>query len=611
MVLLLWWLGIFSLTGHLVVAERKKPHILLIVVDDLGSHDLGIHGSGIHTPESDALAADGVYLDQYYVLPYCSPTRAALMSGKYPLQTGVHSVISPTSTAGLPLREETLADLLKRSGYYTTNAIGKWHIGHSKWEQTPTFRGFDEFFGFYYGGEDYFSHIHGGGYDLRHDRGPNCGEGCSKVVDERDHYSSFLFARETIRMMQDYVNTSTEDAGPLFQYLAFQAVHCPNQVPIKYIDRYANHTEWSDQRKIYAGMLTAADDAIGQVVRAYQEAGLWNNTLVIFTTDNGGPTTTGCTTGASNYPKRGGKCSLWEGGTTGDGFVSGPALAAMGYPMRTRFSHLFHVVDWFPTIAEWIGAVPMHQSELDGRSQAESIRQRGAPPARTELFVGFVEQRVADQSHWFGPSLRHLNWKVVQGDYAGPDEFNSHAEGTPYPMPGGLSNVTYLLFDLDQDPLERVNLADDYPAILQDMIYKLKLYQKSYVPPQINDGSDCPFTGFVDDPIVGPVWYVTKPKKIKLVVFDENSFWLFSMSQGSLGVMDMTMSMWAIPTLVKLFQNNRKQLISLITYGRQLSVLIMVRSMIYRINLLRNLLWKSLRMVSLINRFVTSGSLLA
>lgn len=478
----------------------------MIVVDDLGSHDLGIHGSGIQTPHADALAQIGMYLDQYYVLPYCSPTRSALMSGKYPLHTGVHNVIAPTSAAGLPLRDETLANLLKRGGYQN-HAIGKWHLGHAHWLQTPTFRGFDEFFGFYFGAEDYFSHIHGGGYDLRHDQSPNCGRGCSMVVDKRGNYSSPVFARETIRMMNDYVKATADNAmaGPLFQYLAFQAVHCPNQVPTEYIDRYENYTEWNDQRKIYAGMLTAADDAIGQVVNAYKEAGLWQDTLVIFTTDNGGPTTIGCATGASNYPKRGGKCTLWEGGTTGDGFLSGPALSRLNVPGGARFPHLFHVVDWFPTIADWIGVVPAHQDELDGQSQVESLRRQGAPPARTELFIGFVEQEGIERNHWFGPSLRHLNWKVVQGDYAGPDEFNPHPKGTPFPMPGGLANVSYLLFDLDQDPQEGVNLATEYPDVLQDMIYKLKLYQQSYVPPQINDGSDCPFDGFVNSSM-GPTW---------------------------------------------------------------------------------------------------------
>jgi arylsulfatase A-like enzyme len=234
---------------------------------------------------------------------------------------------------------------------------------------------------------------------------------------------------------------------------------------------------------------------------------LWNDTLVIFTTDNGGPTTTGCVTGASNYPKRGGKCSLWEGGTTGDGFFSGPALNGLNIPGGKRFPHLFHVVDWFPTIAEWIDVVPVHQDELDGKSQAESLLQQGAPAARTELFIGFVE--VKDDRNvkkWFGPSLRHLNWKVVQGDYAGPDEFNPTPVGTSNPMPGGLSNSTYLLFDLDRDPYELVNVAGDYPGVLQDMIYKLTLYQQTYVAQQTNDGSDCPFGGFVQDPVVGPTW---------------------------------------------------------------------------------------------------------
>jgi arylsulfatase A-like enzyme len=508
-VLFVFWWFLFVADAATARKNERNPHILMIVVDDLGSHDLGIHGSGIHTPNADALATSGVYLDQYYVLPYCSPTRAALLSGKYPLHTGLHSVVAPRSTAGLPLRDETLADLLKRAGYHT-NAIGKWHIGHSQWQQTPTFRGFDEFFGLYYGAEGYFSHVHDGGYDLRHDGRPRCGRNCSRTVDERGHYSSPLFARETIRMMREYVASTTkhETSGPLFQYLAFQAVHCPNQVPMDYVDRYADRSDWSDQRKVYAGMLTAADDSIGEVVRAYQEAGIWNDTLVIFTTDNGGPTTVGCTTGASNYPKRGGKTTLWEGGCTGDGFVSGPALSnRFGVAGGTRFPHLFHVVDWMPSIAAWVGVVPLHPAELDGRSHAENLRQHDLPPARTELFIGFVEEHTeTDSGPWFGPSLRHLNWKIVQGTSAGADENDPHPAGTAHPMSGGMANASYLLFDLDTDPGEMVNLAKEYPDVLNDMMFKLRLYQQSYVPPQINNDSACKWPGFVQDPKVGPTW---------------------------------------------------------------------------------------------------------
>ncbi|KAL7560174.1 hypothetical protein ACA910_016603 [Epithemia clementina (nom. ined.)] len=483
----------------------KKPHILIIIVDDLGSHDLGIHGTGIHTPNSNDLAYNGVYLDNYYVLPYCSPTRAALLSGKYPLHTGLHDIVLPRSAAGLPLKEETLADLLLRGGYHT-NAIGKWHVGHSSWLQTPTFRGFDEFYGFYFGSEGYFSHDHNGAYDLRHDKRRNCGQGCSEVVDERDNYSTPIFAREAIRMMEQYAANTTKDEQrkrPLFQYLAFQAVHCPNEVPQEYIDIYENTTDWSDERKVYAGMLTAADEAIGDVVEAYKKAGLWEDTLVIFTTDNGGPTTYGCVTGASNYPKRGGKYTLWEGGTTGDGFLSGPALPKLGVPLgKGRFPHLFHVVDWLPTLAEWAGVVPRNLDELDGMSQVQSLKEGHA--TRNELFIGYVT-RFSDNT-WFGPCLRYKNWKVVQGDYAGPDEYDANASGTPQPMVGGQSNSSYLLYDLEKDPMESTNMAPDYPHVLEDMIYKLQLYQQSYVAPQINDASDCPFPGFTEYADFPPVW---------------------------------------------------------------------------------------------------------
>lgn len=269
---------------------------------------------------------------------------------------------------------------------------------------------------------------------------------------------------------------------------------------------YSERSDWSDQRKVYAGMLTAADDSLGEIVQAYQQAGIWNDTLVIFTTDNGGPTTLGCATGASNYPKRGGKVTLWEGGCTGDGFVSGPALSnRFGVSGGTRFPHLFHVVDWFPSIAEWIGVVPMHQDELDGRSHVENLRQYDLPPARTELFIGFVEEG-ANNSPWFGPSLRHLNWKIIQGTSGGADDLDPHPTGTPHPMPGGMANASYLLFDLDRDPGETTNLADEYPDKLDDLVFKLKLFQQSYVPPQVNDDSGCKWPGFVDDPIVGPTW---------------------------------------------------------------------------------------------------------
>jgi arylsulfatase B len=556
--------------------ELLLPNIVMIVMDDLGSHDLGLHGTGIHTPNIDGLVTGGgkdgnygIYLEDYYVLPYCSPTRSALFSGLYPIHTGVHNVIRPISTAGLPLGIETLPEMLKRAktrnsnntkntSTYQTHAVGKWHIGHSSWNQTPTFRGFDFFFGFYIGGEDYFTHKSGGGVDLHDDSSPNCGEGCSKVVNERGNYSTHVFTREAINVIHNHNDTS-----PLFLYLAYQAVHCPNEVPDKYIEPYKNRTDWTNQRKNYAGMLSAADEGIGKVITALQQyPTLWNNTIIIFTTDNGGPTTVGCIQGSSNYPKRGGKCSVWEGGTTGDALLSGHALQRLlslsssssssktnsdvgsdgsssngsseeeeedeGLYTHRRFRHLFHVVDWFPTIAEWINVIPRHPNRLDGVSQVGALSDSsydGSLPARTELFGGYA-QCLSDPSKnpsWWGPSLRHLNWKIVQGESGGPDANEMFPPGTKQiQLPGGdedelynrksnsnSNNKTkYLLFDLEKDPSEENDISDLYPEVLTKMIYKLKLYRKSFVYPQINDDSQCPFTGLVNTTIAGPAWYV-------------------------------------------------------------------------------------------------------
>ena len=285
----------------------------------------------------------------------------------------------------------------------------------------------------------------------------------------------------------------------------------------------------------------------------------------------GSPTTVGCVQGSSNYPKRGGKCSLWEGGTTGDALLSGPALdnlltmskststtssttpsaaaaAAVSVgigvggsrnrdsgsndggslsaastsssedhvvaPHRRRiFRHLFHVVDWFPTLAQWVGVVPLNQTNLDGISQVDALAgNNDGLPARTELFGGYAqcEDNFPKQySNWWGPAIRHLNWKLVQGESAGADANTRWPPGSHIIQPPG-DNATskYLLFDLEKDPREEHDLSELYPDVLQKMIYKLKLYRKSFVYPQINDDSNCPFTGLVNTTAVGPAWCV-------------------------------------------------------------------------------------------------------
>ena len=500
--------------------QKKAPHIVLIVMDDLGSHDLGRHGTGIETPHVDQLAAHGVYLDNYYVLPYCSPTRAALLSGRYPLHTGVHKVILEDSISSLPLDEETLAQLL-RAQNYRTHAVGKWHIGHGHWNATPTFRGFESFFGFYMGGEDYFTHKNGNGYDLRYDRQPNCGPKCSQIPDERGNYSTTVFTREAIRVIQQYSNTdndSPKDKNPLFLYLAYQAVHAPDQVPDQYRKRYEKYKGqpgWDNKRITYAAMLTAADEGIGQVLGALRDAQMWDDTVVLFTTDNGGPSQVCAIQGSSNYPKRGGKCTVYEGGTTGDAFLGGPALKThwnIPAGKNRTYSNLFHVVDWLPTLAQAVGGTPQGKP-LDGVNHLEALQyddtnQQHGPhikPPREEVFVGYSYVQW-DGGQWYGPSIRHQNWKLIQGKSGGPEDSIIFANGTRSPAVGGNVSATYALYDLDLDPEEQHDVSDKYPVILQLLQSKLRAYQRHYVGPPPDEDPNCPFPGLLNHSKFGKVW---------------------------------------------------------------------------------------------------------
>jgi arylsulfatase A-like enzyme len=519
---LLLWVCLLYQAASANHDPNYKPHILLVVLDDLGSNDLGFHGSKIATPNCDYLVEmeEAIYLQNYYVLPSCSPTRTALFSARYPLHTGVHHWIPPASVAGLPLEDETLADLLKRSGY-RTHAVGKWHMGFAKWAQTPTFRGFDSFYGFYSGSEDYFTHVNSGkAYDMRFDKGPHCGPRCSRIVNETGNYSTHVFTREAIRVIQEYpTDDKQENQKPLFLYFAFQAVHAPDQVPEEYLQPYNEFWPENKLRRTYAGMLTAADEGIGNVTRALKDAGLWEDTIVIFTTDNGGPTTTCAVQGSSNFPQRGGKCSIWEGGTKGDGFLSGPALKKLGFSFGApkRFAHLFHVVDWLPTLAEMLGIVPLAPNPLDGKSQWLAMQENIS--TRTEVFIGYTHNDETDD--WYGPALRYRNWKLVQGSSGGPDQYSNNAKGNAkIPAVGGDANATYMLYDLETDQEELEDLAALYPTVVQALRYKLQEYQKTYVPPQPTSTADCPEGPGPVDTFMGPTWMPWCEGSTKIVVYE-------------------------------------------------------------------------------------------
>ena len=496
--------------------KRYRPHIFLVIVDDLGSNDLGRHGSGIHTPTIDQLADDGIFLNNYYVLPYCSPTRASLLSGRYPQHTGCHTIINDWETTGLPLDEETLAQVLKRGGGYETHAVGKWHVGHARWEQTPTFRGFDSFFGYYLGAQDYFTHYkegaRGRGYDLHYDQRPNCGHGCSQLVDERGNYSTLVYNRKAEDIIEQYAdrksNADSEQESPLFLFLAYQAVHAPDEVPESYKLPYESNADWTDQRKTYAGMLSCADESIANVTAKLKEKGLWDDTLVIVTTDNGGPTALCAVQGSSNEPLRGGKCTIWQGGTTGDALLSGPALDKLGVATPQVYDNLFHVVDWLPTLAAMTQTIPSGKS-LDGVNHLAALQGSTVKP-RQELFVGYAMLPDMPHNHvWYGPAIRWKQWKLIQGASGGPESPHQIPPGTSTPARGGNPSSPYLLFNLQDDPSEKTNVIDQNPVIFQILRKKLEQYHESFVPPsEFSNWTDvvCHFHGPSHTRQFGPTW---------------------------------------------------------------------------------------------------------
>lgn len=423
-----------------LAAEAPRPNIVLIVADDLGSHDVGWRGSEIKTPHLDQLAKGGARLNQFYVQPVCSPTRAALLTGRYPFRYGLQTgVVRPWANYGLPLEERLLPQALRDAGYETA-IVGKWHLGHVRPEYLPTKRGFDHQYGHYNGAIDYFTHIRDGGFDWHKDDRVNRDEG----------YSTELIGREASRLIKD-----RNKSQPLFLYVPFNGVHSPYQVPEKFSDAYP---QFKGTRKTYAGMVTAMDEAIGKITATLAAEKLTENTLVIFTSDNGGPSPGKVT---SNGSLRAGKGTLYEGGVRVCAFASWP-----GKLKSADVETPLHATDWYPTLLKLAGAKTEQPLPIDGRDAWPALTE-GKP--HRETFALNVTPT--------GGAVRVGDWKLVVNGAAGA------AEDEDAPDAKAAAGKTEL-FNLAADPGEKDNVAAAQPERVAELKAKLAAFAKEAVEPK-------------------------------------------------------------------------------------------------------------------------------
>lgn len=343
---------IVSVTG--VSAQREAPNIIIILADDLGYADVGFNGSrDIPTPGIDRIAGSGaVFTAGYVSFAVCGPSRAGLMTGRYQDRFGFsrNPLLAPNDiTMGLPVSEETMADLLKKANY-RTSVIGKWHLGTHK-DLHPNKRGFDEFYGFLDGGHRYFP----GELVIESGEVRNQNDGYrTKLLQNSTHveeteYLTDAFSREAVKFIRNNKD------NPFFLYLAYNAPHTPLQATDRYLDRFAHIKD--TKRKTYAAMVSAVDDGVNNILSTLEQLRLEENTIVFFLSDNGGPSRDNA---SSNLPLRGNKSDYYDGG------IRVPfAVQWKGeIPAGLKYNHPVISLDIFATASALAGVRP--KNLIDG-----------------------------------------------------------------------------------------------------------------------------------------------------------------------------------------------------------------------------------------------------
>jgi arylsulfatase A-like enzyme len=438
-----WWVvAVLAAAPSSVAADAPRPNVVFILADDLGYGDLSSYGAtGIETPQIDRLAREGLrFTDFYSAGNTCSPSRAALMTGRYPLRSGVNAVLFHDTPEGLPQSEVTLAELLRDAGYYT-GMIGKWHLGNTD-EFMPWNHGFDEFFGVAHSNDEKNFFL----YD-----GPH------RIPEEVDQ--SRLIRRYTDRALEFLERASQRDQ-PFFLYLAHDAPHIPLYPSEGFVGR--------SRRGTYGDVVQELDASVGEILEALESLGIDDETIVVFTSDNG-PWLAMRDWGGSAGGLREGKTTTFEGGHRVPALVRWPGRVPAGTEVRA----MANMMDWFPTLAALAGGRLADDRPIDGRSLAGVLSGRGDREA-TPFFYYRLRVPFGDPAASIG-AVRDGRWKLVLPQRGYPHLLEPLVKA-------GLYRHGLLLFDLEADRGEQHDVSADHPDVVARLREEIDRFAASASP---------------------------------------------------------------------------------------------------------------------------------
>lgn len=447
-------LGLFALTHCFTSAEAPRPNIIVILCDDLGYADVGFNGSkDIKTPELDRLAEAGTIFSSAYVAhPFCGPSRMGLMAGRYPHEFGAPFNlpnaglgIEEYNREGIDVNEVLMSTVLQQAGYFT-GAIGKWHMGIDP-PFHPNVRGFDDFYGFLGGGHQYFPEKFGPIYERQKKAGQKhfneyivTLQHNGKEVEEKEYITDAL-SREAVR----FVREAAEKDQPFFLYLAYNAPHSPLEAKEEDLRLYSDIED--KKRRTYAAMVHAVDRGVGELVESLKKSGEYEDTLIVFFSDNGGKESLG----ADNGPLRNGKGSVSEGGYRVPMFFHWPDHI----PTGKIFAHPVTSLDLYPTFAGLAAAELPAKKNLDGRDIWDDLLANRNP--REGEMIWALRHRLG----FSDVGARRDQWKLRR-EGIGPWKF----------------------FDVEEDIGENHDLSAQHPELVRSMISEVKQWSKTHTEPR-------------------------------------------------------------------------------------------------------------------------------